>query len=126
MQAAQKRYKTQYDRKVTPTNYIIGDWVLVKLPAEESGRMRMLSRPWHGPYRITNTRGPDVDVIKVYRPQDRGIQVHQSRVKHCPSSFPAGFYWYGGKAERPRKATKVGRAIIGRKQRYPASEEQSY
>ena len=49
---------------------MIGDWVLVKFPAEEPGRMRKLSRPWHGPYRITNTRGPDVDVIKVYKMEE--------------------------------------------------------
>ena len=67
--------------------------------------MRKLSRPWHGPYRIPNTRGPDVDVTKVYRPQDGGIQVHQSRVKHCPN-FPAAFYWYGGKQRRPGQPAK--------------------
>ena len=65
IQAAQKCYKAQYDSRVKPTNYVTGDWVLVKFPSEESGKMRKLSRPWHGRYRITNTRGPDVDVSKV-------------------------------------------------------------
>ena len=53
VQAAQKRYKRQYDKKVQPVTYRVGEWVLVKFPAEESGKMRKLSRPWHGPYRIT-------------------------------------------------------------------------
>ena len=87
----------KYDSRVTPTNYVIGDWVLVKFPAEEPGRIRKLSRPWHGPYHITSVRGPDVNVVKVYHTQDDGIQVYQSRVKYCPPNFPAGFYWYGGK-----------------------------
>ena len=77
IQAAQRRYKAHYDSKVTPANYVIGDWVLVKFSSEESGRMHKLSRQWHAPYCITNTRGPDVDITKVYRPQDDGIQVHQ-------------------------------------------------
>jgi len=106
IQAAQRRYKAQYDSKVTPTNYLVGDWVLVEFPSEESGRMRKLSRPWHGPYHITNSRGPDVDVTKVYHPQDGVIQVHQSRVKHCPPNFPAGFYWYDGKQRGPGQPPK--------------------
>ena len=36
-------------------------------------------------------------MTKVYFPQDKAIRVHLSRVKLCPSNFPAGFYWYGGK-----------------------------
>ena len=42
-----------------------------------------------------------MDVTTVYCPQDGGIQVHQSTVKHCTSNFPAGFYWYGGKQRGP-------------------------
>jgi len=121
IQAAQKHYKAQYDSKVTPTKYVIGNWVLVKFPTEESGRMHKLSRPWHGPYRITSVRGPDVDVAKVYHPQDGGIQVHQSRVKHCPPNFPAGFYWVRRQAERPGTATKVGGSITGRRLRQMAT-----
>ena len=68
--------------------------------------MRKLSRPWHGPYHITNTREPNVDVTKVYFPKDGGIQVHQSRVKHCPPNFPADFYWYGGKQRDPGRPPK--------------------
>ena len=32
--------------------------------------------------------------MHVYFPIDNQIQVHQSRVKPCPSEFPAGYYWY--------------------------------
>ena len=30
----------------------IGDWMLVYFPADESGKQRKLSHPWHGPYRM--------------------------------------------------------------------------
>ena len=42
---------------------------------------------------------PDVTISNVYFPQDKDITVHQTRVKACPSNFPAGFYWYGGKRQ---------------------------
>ena len=47
--------------------------------------MRKLSRPWHGPYRVLTLDDPDITVVKVYYPQDGQIQVHQARVKPCPS-----------------------------------------
>ena len=77
-------------------NHRIGDWVLVRFPQEESGRQRKLSRPWHGPYRVTERHDPDVTVVKIYFPEKGPIQVHQSRVCPCPFELPAGFYWYGG------------------------------
>ena len=110
VQRAQKKYKRNYDKTATPAILRTGEWVLVHFPQEEQGKNRKLSRPWHGPYRVTSIRGPyrvtsirdpDVSVVKVYFPQDPGIWVHQSRVKSCPPSFPAGFYWYGGNDVAP-------------------------
>ena len=92
---AQKKYKRNYDKKVVCRDYRIGDWVLVRFLADETGKMRKLSRPWHGPYRVTGLSEPDVTVVKVYRPQDRPICVHQARVTPCPDAFPAGYFWYG-------------------------------
>ena len=40
---AQRKYKTQYDRKTTQHKYRIGVWVLVRFPNEESGKQRKLS-----------------------------------------------------------------------------------
>ena len=92
---AQGKYKRLYDRKSAPSRLKVGDWVLVRFPQEEVGKMRKLSRPWHGPYRIVTHKEPDVTVVKVYRPQDTAIRVHLSRVAPCPSELPPGFYWYG-------------------------------
>ena len=36
----------------------------------------------------------DVEVKKAYFPQEGKIQIHQSRVKPCPSGFPSNYYWY--------------------------------
>ena len=103
---AQKKYKKSYDRKVVCRDYRVGDWVLVRFPHEETGKGRKLSRPWHGPYRVVEANEPDVTVVKVYRPQDGQIQVHQTRVTPCPPAFPAGYYWYGDKRHGPGRPPK--------------------
>ena len=66
---AQGRYKKQYDKKANPAEYKVGQWVLIRFPHEESGHIRKLSRPWHGPYRIQSVNDPDVTATKVYFPQ---------------------------------------------------------
>ena len=108
IQNAQRKYKRSYDQhancRQAPCK--IADWVLVHCPQEETGGKRKLSRPWHGPYRVTSQQDPDVCVVKVYFPQDHGIRIHQSRVKLCPPNFPAGFYWYGGKRRGPGRPPK--------------------
>ena len=103
IQQAQKKYKAMYDKRVncTEKSFQIGQWVLVHFLQDNTGPLRKLSRPWHGPYRITANEQSDVCVTKVYFPQDKEIRVHLSRVKLCPPNFPAGFYWYGGKKRGP-------------------------
>ena len=106
IQAAQRKYKRQFNKKARPTSFKIGSWVLVLFPHELTGKNRKLSRPWHGPYRVTSIDGPDISVSKVYFPQDGNIQVHQSCVKLCPTNFPSGFYWYGGRRRGPGRPAK--------------------
>ena len=103
---AQKRYKVQYDRKVTVREYRVGDWILIRFPSEESGRNRKLSKPWHGPYRILYCNETNMTAVKVYFPEEKRIQVHQNRVKPCPDCFPAGYYWYGSKRVGPGRPPK--------------------
>ena len=106
IQKAQRRYKDQYDRRTREKPLRIGSWVLIHFPQDESGRWLKLSRPWHGPYRITDKNDPDVTCVKVYHPQDGPIHVHQSRVCPCPEDFPSGYYWYGGKRKGPGRPPK--------------------
>ena len=94
---AQRRYKEGYDRRADNYSYCVGDWVLIRFPSEETGRLRKLSRPWRGPYRVTSCNETNVTAVKVYFPREDPIQVHQLRVKPCPRGFTAGYYWYGSK-----------------------------
>ena len=106
IQRAQRRYKEQYDRGTRSPDLRVGEWVFVRFPQDETGRLRKLSMPWHGPYRILERRDPDVTVTKVYHPQQGEIRVHQSRVCRIPNSFPAGYYWYGGRCSGPGRPPK--------------------
>ena len=101
IRAAQRRYKSQYDRRADDYQYRVGEWILIRFPSEETGRLRKLSRPWHGPYRIVSCDDTNVTATKVYFPEEKLIQVHQTRVKPCPGGFMAGHYWYGTKRKGP-------------------------
>ena len=106
IQKAQKKYKLIYDRKAAPTHLKVGDWALIKFPAKEVGKLRKLSRPWHGPYRVVSRADPVITAVRVYSPQDKQIRVHLSRVTPCPSEFPPGYYWYGTKRHSPGRPPK--------------------
>ena len=105
-QESQRQYKGQYDKTAVKSKLQIGDWVLVYFPHDETGKMRKLSQPWHGPYRVISKNDTDVTVMKIYFPDDPQIQVHLSRVQPCPPSFPRSFYWYGGKRTGPGRPPK--------------------
>ena len=108
---AQQRYKRQYDKKAVPSNVRVGDWVFVYFPQQETGKMRKLSRPWFGPFRVCSRDGPDVTVTRVYRPSEP-IQIHLTRVVPCPPCLPAGFYWYGSKCRSPDNPPKWVDALL--------------
>ena len=109
---AQQKYKASYDQGATATDYRVGDWILIKFPSEESGKGRKLSRPWHGPFRIVSVQQPDVTAVKVYRPQDPTLKVHQTRIAPCPEQFPAGYFWYGGKRAGPGRPPKWVKKLL--------------
>ena len=56
--------------------------------------------------RIQECCGPDVIASKVYFPEEAVIQVHQTCVCPCPTLFPPGYYWYGGKQRRHGRPPK--------------------
>ena len=100
IRAAQGQYK-RYDQGTKETRLRVGDWVLIRFPAEETGARRKLSHPWHGPYRVTSIDNQNATAIKVYFPQEDALHVHLSRVCPVPCDFPAGYYWYGGSRRGP-------------------------
>ena len=81
-------------------------------PQDEVGKTRKLARPWHGPYRVLRNEIPDVTCVKVYFPQHGAVHIHQSRVCCCPSEFPAGYFWYGGRRKGPGRPPKWGDTLL--------------
>lgn len=106
VQKAQKRYKKLYDRNTKQIDYRVGDWIFIRFPAEETGKGRKLSHPWHGPYRIVSRRDPDVTAVKVYFPEEDQVQIHQQRIARCPPELVVGYYWYGSRKHSAGGAPK--------------------
>ena len=51
-QKSRQHYKQQHDKKATTSKLNIREWVLVYFPQNDVGKMRKLSQPWYGPYRV--------------------------------------------------------------------------
>ena len=120
---AQQQYKRSYDRKSDDYTYRVGDWVLIRFPSEETGRLRKLSRPWHGPYRVTSCNETNITAVKVYFPLEDSIQVHQLRVKPCPTGFTAGYYWYGTKRKGPGRPPRWVQDVLSGRERSSTEEQ---
>ena len=61
-------------------------------------------------------------IVKVYIPQDRQIQIHQSHVKSCPN-FPTGFYWYSSQRRGPGQPQKWSSGENIHKQRVASRQQ---
>ena len=116
---SQKKYKKQYDHKSDSYQYRVGDWVLIRYPSEETGR---LSRPWHGPYRITACDSTGVTAVNVYFPWEDAVKVYQTRVKPCPDGLLAGNYWYGNKRKGPGRPPKRVEKILSDRDKEETNE----
>ena len=81
--------------------YKVGNWVFVRFPEEETGKIRKMSRPWYGPFRVVARQDPNLRVSKVYFQEDPSMLVHQLRVCPSPDQLPAGFFWYGARRRSP-------------------------
>ena len=46
---------------------------MVYFPQNEMGKIRKLSQPWHGPYRMVSKNDFDVTLKKIYFPEDQQI-----------------------------------------------------
>ena len=80
----QKCQKNYYDKRSTSTPFRDGERVFLYKPAEKTGEARKLARPFHGPYRITNT----ATIIRVGQPEEEPLLVILERLRRCPGELP--------------------------------------
>ena len=93
---AQKKQKTQYDRKAKSRKYCVGDRVF--------GKAWKFARPFHGPYRILELTPANASVRLVDRPQDQPIFVSLDRIRRCPEEIPDDETWSGKRRRRHKRA----------------------
>ena len=63
-------------------------------------------------------------LLLMFTSQDKKITVHQTRVKSCPSNFPAGFYWYCGKRQGVGKVACWVEALLSDDQDNKVNEDE--
>ena len=87
--------------------YQIGDRVMVYMPYEDSGKLRKLALPYHGPYRVLDITTNGVSVRPVDHPDQEPIRVNLDRVTKCPDELP-DISWLGNTHKR---STKKNRSV---------------
>ena len=80
---AQSRQKQQYDRRCRPPNFAEGDKVFLLKPAEQTGELQKLARPYHGPYRIITMDTNTASIRRVDRPEDSPVLVALNCLRRC-------------------------------------------
>ena len=84
---AQKKQKSQYDRRATPPKLKSGDRVMVYFPNQLQGKAWKLARPYFGPYEVISLTETNVEVRLINSPEDPPIFVSLDRVRPCYSEM---------------------------------------
>ena len=100
--AAQKKQKKQFDQKAKDVKYVPGDRVMVYMPHEDTGKLRKLALPHHGPYRVLEVLPNGLSLRPVDRPEEQPILVNRDRVTKCPTELP-DVSWLGKKKRKSQK-----------------------
>ncbi len=82
---SQEQQKAYYDRKITTTDYRIGDLkkVYVFSPVIKPGCTKKLTRRFHGPYRVLLSQAPKLLLRPYHKRHGKTTWTHVNRVKPC-------------------------------------------
>ena len=69
IEKAQKKQKTQHDKRSKNANFQVGDRVYVFMPAMKSGPAHKLACPYRGPYRIVELYSNGAEVLLIDKPK---------------------------------------------------------
>lgn len=81
---ARERYTHQYNKKTKISSFELGDLVYLYDPSVKKGLSKKLARPWSGPYRVIEIKGPVT--YKIRKLNTRKV-VHINRLKPCTGEF---------------------------------------
>jgi hypothetical protein len=85
MEAAHKRQKELYDRRVHGEPYSVGEFVWLHRPQVPLGHSRKLYSPWDGPYLVLNRISDVTYQISRVTGRPTTFVVHFDRLKPCPA-----------------------------------------
>uniref|UniRef100_A0A914UKT1 RNA-directed DNA polymerase n=1 Tax=Plectus sambesii TaxID=2011161 RepID=A0A914UKT1_9BILA len=103
---AQKQQKRYYDQMQPASKFVVGQRVLVHMPAETTNKLRKLNLPDHGPFYIRELTDNNAEVELATDPTYR-LFVALDRVRTCPQEVPQDQTYTGRRKRRPyhRKRT---------------------
>ena len=111
---AQGKQKLQYDKKLHPPKFSVGDRVMFFMPQETKGKACKLTLPHHGLCRILEITRTGASVRPVDCPDERPILVNLDRVTRYSDELP-NVTWLGPRSwckcrehcqQAPKTATK--------------------
>jgi len=88
-QATQKRYYDRY-KKATPPHISEGDRVMLYVLSEKNVKAYKFSRPFRGPYRVTQMFPNGAELVLISKPTANSIRVSLERVRRCPVELLGG------------------------------------
>ena len=89
--------QNQYNKQSTTQTYHVGDWVMVFMPSNVTGKDGKLVRPYHGPFRIINLTQTNAEVQLVECPQDQTIFVVIAHLRCYPELSDSSWTSWKGK-----------------------------
>ena len=92
VQKAQKQQKKYHDKWVRMPAFTAGCRVFVYMPAARSGKAYILSRPFHGPYRIVKMHENGAEVRPIDKPNDEPVRVALGRLRVCADEISDEFW----------------------------------
>lgn len=114
---AQKKQKTQYDKKATQPKLKVGDRVMVHFPSQVTGKAWKLARPFFGPYTVLSLTPTNAEVQLLNSPNDPSIFVSLERVRRCYDEMTEKV-WTGHQA----RTKKTSRPTANRKDPKPVEQ----
>lgn len=82
LKTARDKQTYQYNKKSKDRNFYLGQLVYLHDPAIGTGLSKKLTKPWKGPYRIIEIKGPVTYRVKKLN-SHKEVIVHANRLKPC-------------------------------------------